>query len=394
MSVKTDHGLSDPVALTQALIRRPSVTPKDEGALDVLQQALTGLGFACHRLRFEAEGTPAVDNLYARLGTGRPNFCFAGHTDVVPPGDAARWRADPFAAEVRDGLLYGRGATDMKGAIAAFVAAVSRYLAREGKPSGSISVLITGDEEGPAINGTVKVLDWLRQRGETLDHCLVGEPSSSARTGDMIKIGRRGSMNFRVRVLGIQGHVAYPTQALNPIPILAEFVTRLTATPLDTGSDHFEPSTLSFTSVDVGNATTNVIPGEARAAFNIRFNDLHAPELLLRHVQTIAREVTQVRGGEIAVAHEVSGVSFVTSPGPFIDLLSSASNRVTGATPALSTGGGTSDARFIKDHCPVAELGLPSGTMHKVDECVALADLETLTHIYDAVLTDYFASLR
>jgi succinyl-diaminopimelate desuccinylase len=244
------------------------------------------------------------------------------------------------------------------------------------------------------VNGTVKVLGWLRQRGEQLDHCMVGEPSSALRTGDVIKIGRRGSMNFRVRVLGIQGHVAYPHQALNPIPILAEFVTRLCATPLDTGSDHFEPSTLSFTSVDVGNATTNVIPGEARAAFNIRFNDLHAPELLLRHVETIAREVTQVRGGEIAITHEVSGVSFVTSPGAYIAALSNAIRRVTGEDPVLSTGGGTSDARFITDHCPVAELGLPSGTMHKVDECVALADLEALTQIYQAVLTEYFASLR
>jgi succinyl-diaminopimelate desuccinylase len=384
--------MTDPIALAQALIRRPSVTPHDEGALAVLEGALTPLGFACHRLRFESPGTPAVDNLYARLGSTGPNFCFAGHTDVVPPGDGTRWERDPFAGEVAEGVLYGRGATDMKGAIAAFVAAVSRFLAGKATPKGSISLLITGDEEGPAVNGTVKILAWLKERGESLDHCLVGEPSSASRVGDAIKIGRRGSMNFEARVIGIQGHVAYPKQALNPIPVLAELVTRLTSQALDKGSDHFEASTLSFTSVDVGNATTNVIPGEARAAFNIRFNDLHTPESLLRHVNSIAKEVMRERGGEISIAHEVSGVSFVTAPGRFTDLLRAAVKEAAGVTPEFSTGGGTSDARFIKDHCAVAELGLPSRTMHKFDECVSLEDLEALTRIYQTVLTNYFAS--
>jgi succinyl-diaminopimelate desuccinylase len=380
---------TDPLPLAQALIRRPSVTPEDAGALAVLERALTSLGFACHRLRFEAEGTPPVENVYARRGTSAPNFCFAGHTDVVPPGDLARWRFDPFAGEIQDGVLYGRGATDMKGAIAAFIAAVARLPAQK---SGSISLLITGDEEGPAINGTVKLLDWLKQHGERLDHCLVGEPSSAARTGDVIKIGRRGSMNIAVKVLGVQGHVAYPAQALNPMPILAELVARLSSHLLDSGSAHFEPSTLSFTSVDVGNTTTNVIPGEARAAFNIRFNDLHTPDSLMATLESIAADIARARGGEIVLTRQVSGVSFVTQPGPFTDLLREAVADVTGAVPQFSTGGGTSDARFIKDHCPVAELGLPSGTMHKSDERVAIADLETLTRIYQTVLTRYFAT--
>jgi succinyl-diaminopimelate desuccinylase len=384
--------MTDPLFLAQALIRRPSVTPRDEGALNVLEEALKPLGFATHRLRFEADGTPPVENLYARLGSKGPNFCFAGHTDVVPPGDPGRWRYDPYGGEVREGMLYGRGATDMKGAIAAFVAAVSNISSRKQDLRGSISLLITGDEEGPAINGTIKVLRWLKERGETLDHCLVGEPSSAARTGDMIKIGRRGSMNFQLRLIGVQGHVAYPAQALNPIPILADVVTRLSSQALDKGSDHFEASTLSFTSVDVGNPTTNVIPGEARASFNIRFNDLHTPDSLLRHVQSIAKEVARERGGEIDVTHEVSGVSFVTQPGAFTDLLRKAVEAVTGVAPEFSTGGGTSDARFIKDYCPVAELGLPSRTMHKFDECVSLTDLETLTRIYETVLASYFAS--
>jgi succinyl-diaminopimelate desuccinylase len=386
------HEMTDPIFLAQALIRRPSVTPHDEGALSVLEEALKPLGFACHRLRFEAKGTPPVENLYARLGGAGPNFCFAGHTDVVPPGERSRWQHDPFAADIADGMLYGRGATDMKGAIAAFVAAVSRIVPVRRNLPGSVSLLITGDEEGPGINGTIKVLTWLKERGENLDHCLVGEPSSTARVGDTIKIGRRGSMNFEARIIGSQGHVAYPQLALNPIPLMAELVNRLSTQPLDKGSDHFDASTLSFTSVDVGNATTNVIPGEARAAFNIRFNDLHTPDSLLRHVNSVAKEVTRERGGEIAVTHEVSGVSFVTAPGRFTDILSAAVKAATGIVPEFATGGGTSDARFIKDHCPVAELGLPSRTMHKFDECVALADLEALATIYQTVLTSYFAS--
>jgi succinyl-diaminopimelate desuccinylase len=379
--------LTDPIPLAQALVRCPSVTPEDAGALDMLEDALTELDFICHRLRFEAPDSPAVDNLYARLGTGAPNFCFAGHTDVVPIGDAKLWRHDPFAAEVFDGMLYGRGASDMKSAIAAFVAAV----ARKRPPRGSISLLITGDEEGVAVNGTVKVLDWLKQNGEKLDHCLVGEPTSATRTGDMIKIGRRGSMNLRATVKGIQGHAAYPKLALNPIPIMADLIERISAWELDKGSTHFEPSTLAFTTVDVGNPTVNVIPAEARAGFNIRFNDLHTPDSLFAKIQEIAAEVQKRRGGEIEITRSVSGVSFLTEPGEFTELLESAIVRVTGAPPVLSTTGGTSDARFIKDHCPVVELGLPGRTMHKIDECASLEDIETLTRIYEAVLELYFA---
>lgn len=381
----------DPIALTQALIRCPSVTPQDAGALGVLEAALKPLGFDCKRLRFDAAETDSVDNLYARLGTGRPNFCFAGHTDVVPPGDTAAWRHPPFAAEVHDGMLFGRGAADMKSAIAAFAAATARYVEKHGKPKGAISLLITGDEEGIAVNGTVKVLDWLKQNGQTLDHCLVGEPTSAAKTGDVIKIGRRGSMNFRLTVKGTQGHVAYPQRALNSIPVMAELIARIAALKLDSGSDNFDPSTLAFTTVDVGNPAVNVIPGEAQAGFNIRFNDLHTPDGLLQKIEPILRAVMHERGAEVILTHATSGVSFVTKPGAYTDLLSNAVKRVTGAAPEHSTTGGTSDARFIKDHCPVAELGLPGATMHRTDECASVEDIEILTRIYLAVLEDYFA---
>jgi len=382
---------TDPIPLTQALIRCPSVTPDDAGALGVLEAALTPLGFACKRLRFEAPDSPSIENLYARLGTARPNFVFAGHTDVVPPGERGLWRRDPFAAEIAGGVLYGRGAADMKSAIAAFVAGTARVLAN-GPPKGSISLLITGDEEGPAVNGTVKVLDWMKGNGESLDHCLVGEPTSATRAGDVIKIGRRGSMNVRVTVKGIQGHAAYPARALNPIPIMASFIARLSGWILDKGSEHFEPSTLALTTVDVGNPAVNVIPAEASAGFNIRFNDLHTPQSLMGTIEGLARDVTRACGGEIKLAHAVSGVSFITHPGAFTDLISGAVSRVTGQAPQFSTTGGTSDARFIKDHCPVAELGLAGGTMHKADECASLEDIEILTRIYQAVLEDYFAN--
>lgn len=382
----------DPVSLTQDLIRCRSVTPEDGGALGVLEAALTPLGFACHRLRFAEPGTAPVENLYARLGRGSPHFCFAGHTDVVPPGDAKLWRSDPFAAEIRDGVLYGRGAADMKSAIAAFVAAAARHLAEHGAPGGSISLLITGDEEGPSINGTRAVLAWLKERGERLDHCLVGEPTSTARAGDTIKIGRRGSMQIRLAVRGVQGHTAYPQNALNPIPILAELVTRLASEPLDSGTAHFEPSTLVFTTFDVGNPASNVSPAEARAVCNIRFNDLHTPASLLRRIETAAAEVAHDMGGEIAVESSTSGTAFVTLPGPFITLVADAIARVTDHRPTLSTTGGTSDARFIKDHCPVAEVGLPGGTMHKVDECVPVDEIRKLADIYAAVLDAYFAA--
>ena len=381
----------DPVELAQALIRCPSVTPEDAGAVGVLVRALEPLGFRCERLRFEEAGTAPVENLYARIGTKGPNFCFAGHTDVVPPGDAKAWRSGPFAADIRDGVLYGRGAADMKSAIAAFITAAARYLEKK-RPNGSISLLITGDEEGININGTKKVLAWLKERGEQIDHCVVGEPTSSATAGDTIKIGRRGSMRIEIVVRGVQGHTAYPQRAVNPIPILASLVARLAEEPLDSGTAHFEPSTLVFTTFDVGNPANNVSPAEARAACNIRFNDLHTPETILRRIETMAHDKAKEAGSEITVSHSVGGVAFVTEPGAFTDLLSRAIAGVTGTTPEFSTTGGTSDARFIKTFCPVAEVGLPGTTMHKVDECVSVVEITKLVDIYSAILEAYFRS--
>jgi len=381
----------DPIALSQALIRCPSVTPADAGALGVLEAALTPLGFACHRLRFEEAGTAAIENLYARIGTQGPNFCFAGHTDVVPPGDAKLWRHDPFAAVIDNGTLYGRGAADMKSAIAAFVAAASRYLA-SGKPYGSISLLITGDEEGIAINGTTKVLGWLAERGERLDHCIVGEPTSDVRAGDTIKIGRRGSLNTRVTVRGTQGHVAYPKRATNPLPAMAALVSLLSSEVLDQGNEHFDPSTLAFTTIDTGNTVTNVIPAEAKAGFNIRFTDQHTPDSLKARIANAVDTIRREFGCEIETNFHVSGVSFLTAPGPFTDLLSSAVQTVTGKVPQYSTTGGTSDARFIKDYCPVAELGLSNATMHKANECAKIEDIRLLADIYTQVLNAYFAA--
>jgi succinyl-diaminopimelate desuccinylase len=371
----------DPISLAQDLIRRPSVTPADAGALDILEAALKKLGFVCHRLPFGD-----VDNLYARLGDGAPHFCFAGHTDVVPPGEG--WRHEPFAGTIDNGTLYGRGAADMKSAIAAFVAAAARY----GKPNGSISLLITGDEEGVAVNGTVKMLGWLKQKGEKIDHCVVGEPTATARAGDTLKIGRRGSINVELTTTGIQGHVGYPARAKNPIPPLALLVTRLSAHKLDDGSAHFDPSNLCFTTMDVGNPTTNVIPGEARARLNIRFNDLHTPSSLMGWIEGEVAKVVAETEAEISVVPQVSGVSFLTAPGAFTSLVSDAVKSVTGSAPVFSTSGGTSDARFIKDACPVVELGLAGATMHKVDECVPVAEIQSLTDIYTALLKAYFAT--
>jgi len=370
----------DALALAQALIRRPSVTPQDAGALDILEAVLKELGFTTHRLPFGD-----IDNLYARLGEGAPHFCFAGHTDVVPVGEG--WNADPFAAEVKDGMLYGRGAADMKSAIAAFVAAAARTPA----PKGSVSLLITGDEEGIAINGTVKLLEWLKARGEKIDHCVVGEPTSVSRAGDTLKIGRRGSINFRLTVSGVQGHVGYPQKAKNPIPVLAELVTQLAAHKLDKGNDHFDPSTLAFTTLDVGNPATNVIPGEARAGFNIRFNDKHTPESLINWVNDRVTQVARQSGCTIAVTSQTSGAAFLTAPGKFTQLVSDTVAGITGQAPFFSTSGGTSDARFIKDICPVVELGLAGATMHKADECVPVSEIAALTDIYAALLKAYFA---
>ncbi len=370
--------LSEPVQLAQALIRRPSVTPEDAGALDVLAEALEGLGFTCHHLR-SATGGPEIRNLYARLGSESPNICFAGHTDVVPPGKG--WTAEPFGGAVDQGRLFGRGAADMKGAIACFVAAVARLKA-EGGLRGSLSLLITGDEEGPAVDGTVKVLDWLVARGERVDCCIVGEPTNPRKLGDMMKIGRRGSLNCRLTVFGTQGHSAYPHLADNPIPRLLDILRRLTEAPLDEGTPHFQASTLALTTVDVGNPATNVIPAEARAGFNIRFNDLHSGASLEKWI----RDTVAQAGGEVEVKVEVSGESFLTPPGPLSEALAQAAFEVTGLVPELSTSGGTSDARFIKNHCPVVEFGLVGQTMHKSDEHVAVADMEALTEIYRRVL--------
>jgi succinyl-diaminopimelate desuccinylase len=370
----------DALALAQALIRRPSVTPKDAGALDVLEAVLKELGFTVHRLPFGD-----VDNLYARRGEGAPHFCFAGHTDVVPVGEG--WKTDPFAAEVRDGMLYGRGAADMKSAIAAFVAAV----ARTSVAKGSVSLLITGDEEGVAVNGTVKLLEWLKARGERIDHCVVGEPTSVGRAGDTLKIGRRGSINFKVTVAGTQGHVGYPQKARNPIPVMAELISQFAAHKLDKGNEHFDPSTLAFTTMDVGNTATNVIPGEAHAAFNIRFNDRHTPDSLINWVKDRAARIAQESGCQIDITSQTSGVSFLTAPGKFTQLVSDTVSSVTGQSPFFSTSGGTSDARFIKDICPVVELGLAGTTMHKADECVPVAEIAALTDIYAALLQAYFA---
>ena len=380
----------DPLALAQALIRCPSVTPEDAGALGVLEGALAPLGFACTRLRFEAPGTAPIDNLYARLGSGAPHFCFAGHSDVVPPGDPALWRTDPFAAKIEGGVLFGRGAADMKSAIAAFAAAAAQH--SKAMSRGSISLLITGDEEGPAINGTAKVLEWLAGKGERIDHCVVGEPTARTHAGDTIKIGRRGSLRAEITVRGVQGHTAYPQNALNPIPVLAAIVSRLAGEPLDTGAAHFEPSTLVFTTFDVGNAASNVSPAVARAAASIRFNDLQTPQMLASLIEKTAAEVTRVMGGEASVSIDVGALPFLTEPGGFTDLLTRAVLLATGRAPLLSTTGGTSGARFIKNYCPVAEVGLAGATMHKTDECVPVAEIGNLTKIYAAILDAYFAA--
>lgn len=372
--------LTDPLPLAQRLIRCNSVTPADGGAQDVLAEALSRLGFTVHRLRYGE-----IENIHARIGTGGPHLCFAGHTDVVPVG-AVNWRDNPFGGEVRDGVLYGRGACDMKGAIAAFVAGVAMHL-ENGPPKGSISFLITGDEEGPAVDGTVKVLEWMKERGEVPDFCLVGEPTCPVRLGDMVKIGRRGSVNFKIEVHGTQGHVAYPHRADNPVHRLIGALQALTAAPIDAGTAWFEPSTLGVTSIDVGNTATNVIPPSARAMLNIRFNDKHSGASLIAWVKaTLARYAERVD-----VEASISGESFVTQPGPAIDILRKAIVGATGIEPKLDTGGGTSDARFIANYCPVAEFGLVGATMHQTDERVPVAEMRELARIYHDVIAAFLA---
>ncbi len=360
--------------LAAALVRCASVTPADGGAQALLAAELETLGFGIHRLRFGE-----IDNLFARWGSGSPHFCFAGHTDVVPPGDS--WRHPPFSGDIVDGVLYGRGACDMKGAIAAFVAAASDVIAAP-PPHGSISLLITGDEEGPATDGTVRVLEWLAARGEIPDFCLVGEPTNPSALGDMIKIGRRGSLNARITLHGIQGHTAYPHRADNPVHRLVAALTELTITKLDGGSASFEPSGLQVTSIDVGNPATNVIPATASACLNIRFNDLHTGASL----EACLRNILARHAEKFDLAVQVSGEAFLTAPGQFTEILADAVRQVTGRAPLLDTGGGTSDARFIARYCPVAEFGLVGVTMHKADECVPVADLLQLTDIYATML--------
>jgi succinyl-diaminopimelate desuccinylase len=372
--------LTDPLPLAQNLIQCDSVTPADGGSQQVLADALTGLGFTVHRLRYGE-----IENIFARRGTEGRHFCFAGHTDVVPVG-AVNWRDNPFGAAVRDGVLYGRGACDMKGAIAAFVAGVARYL-QNGGSKGSISLLITGDEEGPAVDGTVKVLQWMKAHEQIPDFCLVGEPTCPVKLGDMVKIGRRGSVNFKIEVHGTQGHVAYPHRADNPVHRLILALQALTAAPIDAGTDWFEPSTLQITSIDVGNTATNVIPPSARAALNIRFNDKHSGASLIAWVKaTLARYAER-----FDVDASISGESFVTQPGPMVDILRQAIIGATGVEPKLDTGGGTSDARFIANYCPVAEFGLVGATMHQTDERVPVGELRDLARIYQDILTAFFA---
>lgn len=381
----------DVVSLAQALIRCRSVTPDDDGALAILAQWLAGVGFELERPVFSEPGTPDVENLFARIGAGSPCFVFAGHTDVVPPGAADRWRHDPFGGVVEDGWLYGRGAADMKGGIAAMAAAAAAFIRDRGPGlPGSVAFLITGDEEGPALNGTVKLLQWALARGEHFSHCVLGEPTNPERLGDMVKIGRRGSLTGRITVRGRQGHVAYPELARNPIPALAKMVAALSSEPLDEGTEHFGRSNLEWTTIDTGNPATNVVPAEARATFNIRFNDRWTPEGLEEEIRArLGRSLTGETSFEF-VCDPTNASAFLTPPDPFVDLVRNAVAAETGMVPALSTTGGTSDARFIKDICPVVEFGLVGQSMHAIDERVRVDDLQRLSAVYRRILESYF----
>jgi succinyl-diaminopimelate desuccinylase len=387
--------MNDALSLAQHLIRCPSVTPADAGALGVLETLLRVNGFTVHRVTFSEPGTADIDNLYARIGEAAPHISFAGHTDVVPPGDESAWSHGAFSGEVKDGFLYGRGAVDMKGGIACSVAAALRYLSDHGGKvgadgKGSISFLITGDEEDISVNGTVKLLQWVSARGEKFDHCVLGEPSNQQVLGDCIKIGRRGSQSGTLYVDGVQGHVAYPHRASNPVPDISRLIVTLTDEPLDHGSAQFQASNLEFTSVDVGNTASNVIPGQARAKFNIRFND-HFTQATLRTLveERLAKAAANRVRARIVWEPSNSNV-FLTRPGPFTDLAVAAIEEVTGRKPELSTTGGTSDARFIASYCPVIEFGLVGQTMHQIDERAAVSDLEKLTQIYRGILERYF----
>lgn len=377
----------DPIELTRALIRRRSVTPADDGALDIVADALRPFGYRIERIR-----RGEVDNLFARRDKDGPCFAFAGHTDVVPPGPEADWSVDPFGAEMRDGRLVGRGSVDMKSGVAAFVTAACR-LAEQDAPF-DVALLVTGDEEGPSIDGTVAILDWMRSTEERIDACIVGEPTSKARLGDVVKVGRRGSLNARLRAVGRQGHVAYPHKALNPVPALVRFLDRVSSAKLDDGSERFDPSTLAVTSIDVGNPATNVIPGEARAMLNIRFNDQHRSDALEAWLRTEAAAAEREAGARIEVETKVTGEAFLTAPGPLTEAATASIEALTGRPPALETGGGTSDARFIKDVCPVVEIGLIGDGMHAVDEAVAVDDIPRLADLYVETALRWAALMR
>jgi succinyl-diaminopimelate desuccinylase len=387
-----DFDPADPVALTQALVRCPSVTPHEGGALALLDTVLSTEGYTVHRPVFSAPGMPDVENLYARIGTEGPVLVIAGHTDVVPIGDEAAWTRDPFGGTVENGVLHGRGACDMKGGLAAMMAASLRFRRENPDAPGSIAFLVTGDEEGPAVNGTVKLLDWAHQRGERFDHCLLGEPTNPAAMSDMIKIGRRGSLTGKLTVNGKQGHVGYPHLADNPIRGMVRLLAALEATPFDQGTRHFDPSNLEVTTLDVGNPASNIVPAQAKAVFNIRFNDVWTPETLGAEID---RRLREAAGNSIRyelIFQPTNAVAFLTEPGPFVSLVADAVEAETGKRPALSTTGGTSDARFIKSYCPVVEYGVVGQTMHQVDECVAVADLVTLERITHRLLDTYFAA--
>lgn len=379
----------DPLELSKELIACPSITPKDAGALAVVEKSLKSLGFKCTRMKFSDKDTSDVENLYARLGDSAPNICFAGHTDVVPPGDVKKWSIDPFKPEVKNDLLYGRGTVDMKCAIACFIAAVSEYV-KNGKPKGSISLLITGDEEGVAINGTKKMLEELKKKKEKLDACIVGEPTNPVYLGEMIKIGRRGSVTFNLSVWGKQGHVAYPHLADNPVSRLNRILHALDTNELDSGSEFFQPSNLEIVRINVDNTADNVIPDMATATFNIRFNDKHKSATLIKWIDGICRSLCETGDAKYKLEAHVSGESFLTKPGKLSDLVSKAVFDVTGRKPELSTTGGTSDARFIKDYCPVVEFGLANATAHKIDECTPVKDIYGLKDVYLKVLEGYF----
>jgi succinyl-diaminopimelate desuccinylase len=383
---------TSPLSLAQSLLRCPSVTPAEGGALAFIESVLREAGFEVHRPVFSEPGTPDVENLYARYGSEQPYLLFAGHTDVVPPGNAGRWRHDPFGGMIDNGELHGRGAVDMKGGIASMMAAALDFIREQPDFKGSIGFLITGDEEGPAINGTVKLLEWAKARGERFDHCILGEPTNPNQLGDMIKIGRRGSLTGRIIVEGKQGHVAYPHLAENPIPGMMRLLDGLLREPFDQGTEHFDASNLEVTTIDVDNPASNVIPAEAGATFNIRFNDLWTPQSL---EEEIARRLREAAGNTVRhtlIVEPTNAVAFITEPNAFVGFIADAIEAETGLRPKLSTTGGTSDARFIVKDCPVVEFGLVGQTMHQVDERVPVADLERLATIYRKVVEAYFAA--